>query len=332
MSLALISFAYPDMALWWLALIALLGLVFLFAGGEVLTRGAVALAVNLKIDPLVVGLTVVSIATSMPEFTASLLAAGEHPGMALGNIVGSNLANTGLILGVAALLAPLRVQLRLIEREVPILLGATVLFGLLSMGGGFGRLEGLLLLVLVVFYLGFVVRQARADEPKARQQLAEGAVSMSGLSTVGALLSVAAGTLLLALGADWLVGSGAELALRMGVDEAFIGLTVLALGTSLPELAAAVSAVRVGQGDLCAGNIIGSNLFNLLMIGGGVAAISGIPVEPGLLRVEYLSLLLLSFLLLWFFKTGHTVTRREGASLLFLYFAIVSLTAFQQIV
>ena len=109
-----------------------------------------------------------------------------------------------------------------------------------------------------------------------------------------------------------LVQSGAELALRLGVNDAFIGLTVIAVGTSLPELAASVSAVRAGQGDLCAGNIIGSNLFNLLLIGGGVGALTGIPLESGLLRLEYFSLLFLSFILFWFFRTGHTVSRKEG--------------------
>lgn len=330
MSHALISLAVADMAVWLLVLIAFFGLVSLSAGGEVLTRGAVALAVNCKIDPLVVGLTVVSIATSMPEFSASLMAVEAHPGMALGNILGSNIANTGLILGLAALLSPLRIQMRLFKQEVPILLFVTVLFGLLALGGGFSRLEGGVLLFLVFLYFAYIVRRIRMDDSAVKQTLTEGTVSMGSLSTQVALIAVLVGAVLLALGADVLVQSCAELALRMGVRDDFIGFTVLAVGTSLPELAAAVAAVRAGQGDLCAGNIVGSNLFNLLLIGGGVATLTGIPVEPGLLHFEYFALLFLSLLLLWFFKSGRTVTRREGVCLLFLYFAVVSLSAFGQ--
>ncbi len=330
MTVALISIPAVDLAVWLLTALVLIGLAVLFWGGEVLTRGAVGLAIRLKISPLVVGLTVVSIATSMPEFTASLLAVGSNPGMAMGNILGSNLANTGLILGVAAMLSPLCIQLRLIQREVPVLIFVTLLFGFFAASGGIGRAEGWILLGLVVSYLFYVVYEARRDDPEAKRKLAEGAVTDEGCSVLGAFIAVVAGALLLTLGADVLVQSGAELALRMGVNDAFIGLTVIAVGTSLPELAASISAVRAGQGDLCAGNIIGSNLFNLLLIGGGVGALFGIPLEAGLLRFEYFSVLGFSFLLFWFFRTGRTVSRKEGASLLFLYFVIVSVTAYRQ--
>ena len=327
MSIALISIPTVDCAVWLLMVFVLAGLAILFLGGEVLTRGAVGLAIGLKISPLVVGLTVVSIATSMPEFTASLLAAGTNPGMAMGNILGSNLANTGLILGVAAMLSPLCIQLRLIEREVPVLIFVTLLFGFFAASGGISRVEGCVLLALVVLYLFYVVYEARRGDPEAKRKLSEGAIPEEGSSISGAFTAIVLGALFLTLGADVLVQSGAELALRLGVNDAFIGLTVIAVGTSLPELAASVSAVRAGQGDLCAGNIIGSNLFNLLLIGGGVGALTGIPLESGLLRLEYFSLLFLSFILFWFFRTGHTVSRKEGGSILFLYFAIVSATA-----
>ncbi|MGC6506377.1 MAG: calcium/sodium antiporter [Coraliomargaritaceae bacterium] len=321
-----------DLSVWLLTVLVLIGLISLCLGGEVLTRGAVGLAIGLRIDPLVVGLTVVSIATSMPEFMSSLLAAESNPGMALGNIFGSNLANTGLILGVAALLSPLRIQLRLIAREVPVLLFITLLFGVLAWSGGIGFIEGWVLLGLVLLYLVYVVYEARKEDTEAKRQLAEGAPLAGEPSLLRALIAVLLGALFLAFGADLLVQSGAELAVRIGVDDAFIGLTVIAVGTSLPELAASISAVRAGQGDLCAGNIIGSNLFNLLLIGGGVGVLSGISVDSGILQFEYFSLLLLSFFLFWFFKTGHTVSRREGASLLLLYFAIVGVTAYKQFI
>ena len=327
MFLTFLSFTSLNLSVLALSGLVLLGLVSLCYGGGLLTRGAVDSAILLRIDPLVVGLTVVSIATSMPEFTASLMAGGTNPGMAMGNILGSNLANTGLILGVAAMLSPLSIQLRLIAREVPVLIFVTLLFGFFAVSSGIGRVEGFLLLGLMVLYLFYVVYEARRGDPEAKRKLSEGAVPEECGSILGAFTAIALGALFLTLGADVLVQSGAELALRLGVNDAFIGLTVIAVGTSLPELAASVSAVRAGQGDLCAGNIIGSNLFNLLLIGGGVGALTGIPLESGLLRFEYFSLLFLSFILFWFFRTGHTVSRKEGGSVLFLYFAIVFATA-----
>ena len=135
---------------------------------------------------------------------------------------------------------------------------------------------------------------------------------------------------MLALGAEVLVGASVEMAMRMGASELYVGLTIVAIGTSLPELAASVSAVRAGHGDLCAGNIIGSSIFNMLLIGGGVSAYVGMDVGDELLLVEFPALLLLSCLLLWFFKSGHVVSRREGICLLFLYAGILSLSALSQ--
>ena len=157
MFLTFLSFTSLNLSVLALSGLVLLGLVSLCYGGGLLTRGAVDSAILLRIDPLVVGLTVVSIATSMPEFTASLMAGGTNPGMAMGNILGSNLANTGLILGVAAMLSPLSIQLRLIAREVPVLIFVTLLFGFFAVSSGIGRVEGFLLLGLMVLYLFYVV-------------------------------------------------------------------------------------------------------------------------------------------------------------------------------
>lgn len=328
--LVLIEFPFASLPGWALLLILLVGLVGLTVGGDKLTVGAASVSVHLRINPLVVGLTVVSIATSMPELVTSLLAAKDSPGLALGNIVGSNVANIGLILGVTALIAPLAVQLRLIQREVPILIGVTLLFFLFAVGG-FARWEGLILLVLTVAYLIYVIRGVRTESEAINAEFMEEVEAAAKLSIGKACVYVLLGAALLALGADLLVGSSVEFAGRLGVSDALIGLTIVAIGTSLPELAASVAAARAGHSDICAGNIVGSNLFNLLLIGGSVATITPFPVDPGLLRVEFPAVLFLTVLLLWFFKSGRTVSRREGLILLFLYAAILSLSGASQL-
>ncbi|MGB0412986.1 MAG: calcium/sodium antiporter [Coraliomargarita sp.] len=331
MTLALINLPYADFGLWLLVLLLLAGFAGLTFGGDYLTDGAAAISVIMKIDPIVVGLTVVSIATSMPEMATSLMAAQDNPGIALGNILGSNIANIGLILGIAAIIAPLKINMRLIRREVPIMIGITLLFSEFALGGGFHRFEGFVLLALTVVYLVYVVRGAKKEESESvAEEFAEGAEGIPQKSNLVAALLILAGGGLLALGADFLVGSSVEIATRMGASDLFVGLTIVAIGTSLPELAASVAAVRAGHGDMCAGNIVGSNLFNMLLIGGGVSAFAGMDVRDELLLVEFPALMILSALLLWLFKSGHIVTRREGVFLLLLYFGILSVSALSQ--
>lgn len=331
MTLALIQLPYPELHFLWLLLLLGIGLAGLTYGGDVLTGGAAAISANLKIAPIVVGLTVVSIATSMPEMATSLTAAKNNPGIALGNILGSNVANIGLILGICAVLAPLKIELRMIRREVPILIGVTVIFGLFAMGGGFNRLEGLTLLALTVAYLIYIVRGALSEGSAALdEEFAQEAESYGRRTTKVALLLVLAGAALLAIGADLLVGASVEMALRMGASDLFVGLTIVAIGTSLPELAASLAAVRAGHGDMCAGNIVGSNLFNILLIGGTVSTIAGMDVRDKLLVVEFPAVILLSGLLLWIFKSGRIVSRKEGVTLLALYASILLLSGLSQ--
>ncbi|NBB78553.1 MAG: calcium/sodium antiporter [Verrucomicrobia bacterium] len=329
--LAFIQLPFSELHFVWLLLIMAIGLGGLTYGGDVLTGGAAAISINLKIAPIVVGLTVVSIATSMPEMATSLTAARNNPGIALGNILGSNVANIGLILGICAVLTPLKVELRMIRREVPILIGVTLIFGLFALGGGFQRLEGLLLLALTAAYLIYIVRGALSEGSAAvDEEFAQEAESYAKRSTKAAVFFVLAGAVLLAVGADLLVGASVEMALRMGASELFVGLTIVAIGTSLPELAASLAAVRAGHGDMCAGNIVGSCLFNILLIGGAVSAIAGMDVRNKLLVIEFPALILLSGLLLWIFKSGRIVSRREGVILLLLYAVILSLSGLSQ--
>ena len=177
-----------------------------------------------------------------------------------------------------------------------------------------------------------MVRGAREqDSESVAEEFAKGADQVPHKSTGKALLIVALGAGALALGADLLVGCSVEIATRMGISDLFIGLSIVAIGTSLPELAASIAAVRAGHGDLCAGNIVGSNLFNMLLIGGGVSAFAGMDVRDELLLIEFPALVLLSALLLWIFKSGHIVSRREGVFLLFLYVAILSISGLSQL-
>ena len=328
MLLTLIELPFAELHLILLLLLLGLGFLALAYGGDVLTSGAAAVSLNLKIDPIVVGLTVVSIATSLPEMATSFMAAKDSPGIALGNILGSNIANIALILGIAAMIAPLKIKRRLIRPEVPILIVLTIIFSLFAMGGGFSRLEGLILLTFTVLYLIYVVRAAKVKDSK--DQIIEGRDAIARKTTKAAIFFILIGGILLALGAEVLVGASVEMAMRMGASELFVGLTIVAIGTSLPELAASVAAVRAGHGDMCAGNIIGSNIFNMLLVGGGVSAFVGMEVRDELLLVEFPALILLSGLLLWFFKSGHVVSRREGVSLLFLYVGILSISALSQ--
>ncbi len=328
MLLAFLNLPYMDFPSLILLIIIGVGCTGLAFGGDWLTTGAAAVSVNLKINPVVVGLTIVAMATSMPEMVTSLLAATESPGLALGNIIGSNVANTGLILGITAIIAPLAIQLRLITREVPILLCVTILFVGMAFDG-FGRLEGIFMLLIMVSYLVYIVRQAAIESKRGESVLVDEAVEVN-MSTLRGAFFIALGGLMLALGADVLIGSSVELAYRMGISETLVGLTIVAFGTSLPELAASVSAARSGHSDLCAGNIVGSNLFNILLIGGGVATVIPIPVDRRLFFVEFPALILLTIGLLWVFKTGRTVTRAEGIVLVLLYLGTISLSTLSQ--
>lgn len=304
------------------------GLTFLYCGGDWLCEGASKLALRLGVSSLVVGLTIVSSATSMPELVTSLIAAARgNPDLAIANIVGSNLANAGPILGFAALLYPIRIHNRLIVKEMPILIFTTLLFTIASMGGVISRREGLLLLAGMAAYCVLIVKTARSitiddlpyapvaavDERKNRQ-----------ISILKCSIRIVAGTILLAFGAELLVGSSVAIAHRIGVSEVIIGLTIVAVGTSLPELSASIIAALRRQSDLCVGNIIGSNLFNILFIGGAVSLVAPLPViENHLLSIEYPAMVLQTIILWGLVYTDRKISRIEGALLIVLYAMIL---------
>ena len=304
----------------------LLGLVLLTVAGDALVRGAVALSLRLGVPALIVSLTIVSIGTSAPELFVSVQAALEGaPGIALGNVVGSNIANVLLVLGLPALFTPILDEDPETKRNFKIMAAASLLLVLMSAGGGVGRLEGVLLLALTATVLFSAVRSARAARVKPDLEL-DGAAHMPVWKLVALLVGGVVG---LPLGAHFLVEGARVVALGFGLSEAVIGLTLVAVGTSLPELAATVAAAVRGRADVAMGNVIGSNLFNILLIVGATSVISPIPVEPRFFMMDFpvmaAALVPLWMLLYW----RKPIDRRIGALFVAAYaaYAAVALAA-----
>lgn len=306
--------------------VIILGLAFLYFGGDLLLRGAVELARRLNVSEIVIGLTVVSITTSMPElFTGILAVATDRPELFLGNIIGSNLANIGLILGLAAILSRLSVPSALMQRELPLLLGVTVLFiSLSALGGGLGRWDGLVLIILLLGYILLRYFERKALTPELAESLKE-EVQIRGFSLTKAILLLVVGLVFLNLGAIFLIEGASQFAYRIGLSEKWIGLTVVAIGTSLPELAASIVGVLKGRFQLILGNLVGSNLINLLFISGVTVMIQPIAISGSWFNVEFVALIIFTTLLFAFCFTKETVDRWEGWVLLVLYASVLYL-------
>ena len=321
----LVSFDFSFMPTILLFFFVLIGITGLVLGGRWLTDGAIGISSFFNISPLIVGLTVVSIATSMPEMFTCLTAIQESADLALGSIIGSNIANIGLILGISALIAPLASDIRLIRKELPFLIFLTFLFVLFALGG-FGRIEGIILVSIAFAYVVWVVRNSLKESSNyyLDEDLSFKSASRSNL--MFALIWIILGTIFLSLGAQCLVSSSQQLALRIGVSEVFVGFSVVALGTSLPELAASVSASFSKKNSLCIGNVIGSNLFNLALIGGTSACFYPFPVSSSFFWVEF-PLLIFSTILLFFFlrKTDSLIGMKQGVVLITLYLLVIVL-------
>ncbi len=290
------------------------GVALLYLGGELLVRNAALLARAAGLSPLVVGLTVVAFGTSAPELAASLAAAlSGAPGIAYGNVVGSNIANLGLILGLSALLSPISVGLPLLRRELPFMVLVALLLFPLTADGRLDRWEGGLLLLLLAGYLLVLFASREGSKEAAVFDLEY----VARARRIGRHLAmVAVGVLLLVLGARSLVEGAVALARALGVSEAAIGLSVVAVGTSLPELAAALVAALRREGDLVLGNVVGSNIFNGLGILGATVLARPLALRPGPELWLLLAFSLFAWLFLW---TGRRLGRREGGLLLLGY-------------
>ncbi|MFP5257170.1 MAG: calcium/sodium antiporter [Acidimicrobiia bacterium] len=315
----------------WTPIALVVGLAGLVWGADLLVKGAASIATRLGIAPVIVGLTVVAFGTSAPELAVSVGAAlGGETDVALGNVVGSNIANVLLILGASAAIGGLVVTLRIIRLDIPLVLFASFAMLLLALDGSIGRLDGGLLFAGVVAYTVWLIRAARSERSGAEAsvddtlgELEEAVVDRS----VPVLLGlVAVGLAVLVLGSQLLVGSATDIAEHFGVSELVIGLTVVSVGTSLPELATSVMAVRRGERDIAVGNVVGSNLFNLLSVLGltGLVAPDGIPVSDAALRLDVPVMIAASLALVPIIWNGFEIRRWEGALLLAFYLAYVA--------
>ena len=298
------------------------GLGLLVRGAEWLVKGASRLAAALGISPLVIGLTVVAYGTSAPEMAVSVKSAwAGQPDLALGNVVGSNIFNVLLILGASATIAPLLVSSQLIRLDVPIMIGLSVLTLLLAGDGSIGRLDGAILIAGAVAYTAFQIRQSRRESAAIRDEYAQ-EYGPKRSSTAANLAFIGAGLALLVFGSRWLVNGAVAFAQALGVSELVIGLTVVAAGTSLPEVATSILAAFRGERDIAVGNVVGSNSFNILAVLGlaGLVAPSGLPAPAALLRLDLPVMVAVAIACLPIFASGATIARWEGALFLF-YFA-----------
>lgn len=294
------------------------GLALLVVGGDLLVKGAVNLALRLGITPLVVGLTVVAFGTSAPELMVSLSAAlGGSTDIAMGNVVGSNIANVLVILGASAVVSTIRTDQVDVRESWIKMIGASVLLIMMAMTGEIGRVGGIILLVALGLVLWRQLSTARADRPG----YVEG--SQLGANWRKILVWLVAGLLTLPVGAHLLVSGATDIARNIGISEAVIGLTLVAVGTSLPEMAASVAAARRGQAAVALGNVVGSNLFNILAILGITATIAPLPIAPQIMSFD-LWVMLATSLLLWpFLFRRIPIGKVAGAGLLALYGAYV---------
>lgn len=299
--------------------VLLVGLVVLVGGAEVLVRGASGLALRLGISPLVIGLTVVAFGTSSPEVAVSLgaVSAGK-PDLALGNAVGSNTFNVLFILGISALVRPLIVDQKLVRIDVPIMIGVSVLLWALLLDGTLGRLDGAVLFAGIVAYVVLAIRSSRREVKRVAVEYERAVPAPAGSSVVVPIVMLLVGLGAAAFGARLFVRGSVEIATALGVSELVIGLTIVSAGTSLPEVATSVVASVRGQRDIAVGNVVGSNIFNILAILGlaGLVAPGGMAVSPSLLAFDVPVMAAVAVACLPVFFTGHEIARWEGAVLL----------------
>lgn len=296
------------MEIFWLFTFCLGGLALLVAGGEWLTASSSKLAAGLGVRPIVIGLTVVAFGTSMPEAFVSIFAALQQKSdIAAANVIGSNIFNIAFILGVAAMIRPLKVEAGSIKREVPFLIGAAGLFWLLAYDRIISRTDAMIFLTALVIFLWVCFRSANNADPAEEE-----AQPKSQLNKVFLAVQIAFSLMLLVIGARLLIYGVTDLARLMGVSDLLIGLTVVAAGTSLPELAASVMASIRSKDDIAVGNVTGSNIFNVLFILGVSALVAPMPISELLFTRDLTVMLVVSLVALPILKSGFVISRAEG--------------------
>lgn len=302
------------------------GIGVLYFGADWVVRGAARLAGSLGVSPIVVGLTVVSFGTSAPELVVCTVAAlGGNPNLAIGNVMGSNLANIGLILGLVSVVRPLEVRARVVWREMPLMLLVTLALYPLASDGVLGRGDGVVLLLALVAYLLFVLQSVEQETPEIvgeYENFMKASAQMSSLVSFSDVGWVVAGSACLVLGGICIVEGAVPIAHALGVSQVVIGLTVVAIGTSLPELATSLVAALRNEADIAVGNVIGSNIFNVAAILGTASVVRPLEFPSGVLSRELFAVVLMSLLLFPLLRSGWRIRRWEGAILLAAYLGV----------
>lgn len=309
----------------WLFLTA--GLVLLIAGAEFLVKGSSKLAAKIGISPLVIGLVIAAYGTSSPELAVSIKASfSGQPDIAMGNVVGSNIFNVLFILGISALIMPLSVSAQLIRIDVPIMIVVSLITWVFALNGAISRQEGMILFMGMVAYTCFAIYLGKKETKNANKEFKteygiENSAKKSGLWKE--ILFILGGLITLVIGARWLVDSAVEIAKAAGISESVIGLTIVAAGTSLPEVATSVIASIKGERDIAVGNVVGSSIFNILAILGISSLISpsGLVVNQGLIDFDIPIMIAVAFACLPIFFTGQIIHRWEGGLFLVYYIA-----------
>lgn len=305
------------------AALTVVGLLMLCFGGNWLVSGGVNIAKKLGISPLIIGMTVVAYGTSTPELAASIAAAGEHGEIILGNVIGSNIANVGMVIGIAAIMAVLAIQKGTLKKEIPIMLGVSLLLVVLSIDGEVSQYDGMLLIGSLIVFTIYTYKDAKKQIANNENNTFTVQQKNIYLKS-GGLIGI--GVALLGAGAWLTIENAVILAKSFGLSERVIGITVIAIGTSLPELITSIIAIRKGHTDIGVGNIIGSNIYNILMIMGVAATISSISIASNVF-IDYAVMIGFSLSLLIGLKTG-VINRPIGIGLTIAYFAYLAATFF----
>lgn len=320
----------------WTFIALVLGLIALVGGAELLVKGAATIATRLGIAPVVVGLTVVAFGTSAPEFAVSIGASVTgNTDMSLGNVVGSNTANILLILGMSATVSGLIVTQRIIRVDIPVMIVVSGVVFLLALNNSIGRIEGSFLFIALLAYTGWLIRNAMKDTKQVMEEYQESIEELEDdveNRPMWVLIAlIIAGLAALVLGSNLLVNSATDIAESFGVSDLVIGLTVVAIGTSLPELATSVLAAMRGQRDIAVGNVVGSNIFNLLGVLGlsGFLSSDGIPVTDEALRLDLPVMMVAALVLIPICWNGFMIKRWEGFLMMAYYFAYVAYLIFR---
>lgn len=313
----------------------LTGLILLIVGAELVIRGGTRLGGRLGIRPIVIGLTVVSIGTSMPELAIGVVAAAEGTAsLAVGNIAGTNVVNLLLILGLSALIRPLSMQMRTLRLDLPMMSGAALLLWALAFRGTLTRLDGLILLLCAIAYTAVLVHTSRLESQEVAAEFsaeyadenADTARRSGALPVAGQLSALVGGIAIIVVGAEWLVNGAVGIARAFEVSDALIGLTIVAIGTSAPELVTTVVSTVRGERDIALGNLLGSGVYNIALVLGitCLAAPQAVQLEPALVRIDIPIMVVATLVCVPIFISGRRVARAEGGAMVAAYLAYLA--------